>query len=95
MQVLAILAKGSALPFTLEARAVDLPELQGEPEEIAKEKCRLAAQQVQSAVMTEDTSLCFNAMGGLPGLFPAIVSEPTVLYMQFALQKGSLLSQES
>jgi inosine triphosphate pyrophosphatase len=41
--------------------------LQGEPEEIAKEKCRLAAQQVHGPVMVEDTSLCFNAMQGLPG----------------------------
>jgi inosine/xanthosine triphosphate pyrophosphatase family protein len=24
-------------------------------------------QQVQGAVMVEDTSLCFNALGGLPG----------------------------
>ena len=55
------------MPFTVEARAIDLPELQGEPEDIAKEKCRLAARQVNGAVMTEDTSLCFNALGGLPG----------------------------
>lgn len=46
---------------------LDLPELQGEPEEISKEKCRLAAKEVGGAVMVEDTSLCFNALGGLPG----------------------------
>ena len=40
---------------------------QGEPEEIAREKCVLAAKQVHGPVMVEDTSLCFNAYKGLPG----------------------------
>ncbi|KAK9916077.1 hypothetical protein WJX75_008323 [Coccomyxa subellipsoidea] len=66
-EVVAILEAGHPLPFTVKAANLDLPELQGEPTEIAKEKCRLAAQQVGGAVMVEDTSLCFNAMGGLPG----------------------------
>ena len=45
-QVVAILEAGRPLPFTVKAANLDLPELQGEPQEIAKEKCRLAAQQV-------------------------------------------------
>eukprot|EP00854_Cymbomonas_tetramitiformis_P007411 gene7411-8824_t len=53
--------------FVLDAVDVDLPELQGEPEDIAKEKARLAAESIGGAVLVEDTSLCFNAMGGLPG----------------------------
>lgn len=44
-----------------------MPELQGDPVEIATEKCRLAAEKVKGAVFTEDTSLCFNALNGLPG----------------------------
>ena len=64
---MAILEAGHPLPFAVKAANLDLPELQGEPKEIAKEKCRLAAEQVGGAVMVEDTSLCFNAMGGLPG----------------------------
>jgi inosine/xanthosine triphosphate pyrophosphatase family protein len=67
VQVVAILAAGADLPFAVESVKLDLPELQGWPEDIAKEKCRLAAKQVGGAVMTEDTSLCFNALGGLPG----------------------------
>jgi inosine triphosphate pyrophosphatase len=56
------------LPFTVEAAKLDLPELQGAcAEEICREKCRLAAREAGGAVMVEDTSLCFNAMGGLPG----------------------------
>jgi len=54
-------------PFELTNKKIDLPELQGDPIEIAKEKCRLAANEVDGAVFTEDTSLCFNAMNGLPG----------------------------
>jgi inosine triphosphate pyrophosphatase len=44
-----------------------VPELQGEPEDISREKCRLAAREVNGPVLTEDTSLCFNALKGLPG----------------------------
>eukprot|EP00808_Paulinella_micropora_P028370 g51995.t1 len=46
---------------------IDLPELQGEPIEISKAKCRLAAKEVKGPVLTEDTSLCFNSLKGLPG----------------------------
>ncbi|KAK9843684.1 hypothetical protein WJX81_002219 [Elliptochloris bilobata] len=66
-EVVAILEAGHPLPFKVKAANLDLPELQGEPEAIAMEKCRMAAQQVGGAVMVEDTSLCFNACGGLPG----------------------------
>ncbi|XP_057739815.1 inosine triphosphate pyrophosphatase-like [Arachis stenosperma] len=47
--------------------AEKLDELQGEPEDISKEKARLAALQVNGPVLVEDTCLCFNAMKGLPG----------------------------
>lgn len=43
-EVQAILS--SSFPFPVDRRDVDLPELQGKPEMIALEKCRLAAQQV-------------------------------------------------
>ena len=43
-EVLAIL--GTGFPFKVVSQKVDLPELQGEPEYVSKEKCRLAALQV-------------------------------------------------
>ena len=46
---------------------IDLPELQGEPSYIATEKCRLASLNSDEPILIEDTSLCFNALGGLPG----------------------------
>ena len=51
----------------VDSKKVDLPELQGEPIEIAKEKCLEACRQLKQPVLTEDTCLCFNALGGLPG----------------------------
>ena len=54
-------------PFELKNRKIDLPELQGDPIEIAMEKCKLAADEVNGPVFTEDTSLCFNALNGMPG----------------------------
>jgi len=66
-EVIAIL--GDSLPFNLISQKIDLPELQGEPDEVSKAKCALAAEQVKGPVMVEDTSLCFNALGGLPGVY--------------------------
>lgn len=60
---------GDTLPFNLVSDKIDLPELQGEPEEVSREKCKLAALQVRGPVMVEDTSLCYNALGGLPGVY--------------------------
>lgn len=67
-EVRQILNKGGAeVPFEITNKKIDLPELQGDPVEIAKEKCRLASKEVNGPVFTEDTSLCFNALNGLPG----------------------------
>ncbi|MBN2458646.1 RdgB/HAM1 family non-canonical purine NTP pyrophosphatase [Candidatus Woesearchaeota archaeon] len=53
--------------FDVEQLDIDLPELQGEPADIVKEKAKLAAEKTGKSVFVEDTSLCFNALGGLPG----------------------------
>jgi inosine triphosphate pyrophosphatase len=61
-------SNSNKLPFEITNEKIDLPELQGDdPVEIAKEKCKLAAEQVKGACFTEDTSLCFYALNGLPG----------------------------
>eukprot|EP00640_Fibrocapsa_japonica_P002578 CAMPEP_0113935182 /NCGR_PEP_ID=MMETSP1339-20121228/2384_1 /TAXON_ID=94617 /ORGANISM="Fibrocapsa japonica" /LENGTH=252 /DNA_ID=CAMNT_0000937245 /DNA_START=33 /DNA_END=791 /DNA_ORIENTATION=- /assembly_acc=CAM_ASM_000762 len=57
----------SDLGYTFTNRKLDLPELQGDTAEVAREKCALAAQKVGGAVMVEDCALCFNALNGLPG----------------------------
>ena len=56
-EVRAILASGEKLPFEIVSKKIDLPELQGEPEEISVQKCELAAKEVGGPVMVEDTSL--------------------------------------
>jgi inosine triphosphate pyrophosphatase len=47
----------------------DLPEIQGEPEEIVRFKLQhaLELQKSDSPLVIEDTSLCFNSLKGLPG----------------------------
>ena len=70
-------ASGSELPCEVRAFDVDLPELQGAPTEIAAAKAEAAARVVAArrqggdekaaAVIVEDTSLCFEALKGLPG----------------------------
>ena len=46
---------------------IDLPEYQGEPDDICIQKCKEASKIIQGPVLIEDTCLCFNALGGLPG----------------------------
>jgi inosine triphosphate pyrophosphatase len=58
---------GTESSYNIQALNLDLPEMQGEPEYIVSEKCRLASLKVDGAVLVEDTSLCFNALGGMPG----------------------------
>eukprot|EP01038_Epipyxis_sp_PR26KG_P008375 gene8375-11331_t len=66
-EVVAIL--GDSLPFGLKSIDLDLPELQGEPEDVSASKCRIAAEQIGGPVIVEDTSLCFNSLNGLPGVY--------------------------
>jgi len=54
-------------PIEIESRSLDLPEIQGTTQEIAREKCKRAAELIGRPVITEDTALCFAAMNGLPG----------------------------
>lgn len=52
----------------VENRPLDLPELQGKSAvEISRQKAAEAFRQVGHAVIVDDTSLCFHALGGLPG----------------------------
>ena len=58
---------GNKLPnYEFVQAPIDLVEIQGEPQQIAKEKCKTAAKMLYP-VITEDVSLCFNAWKGLPG----------------------------
>lgn len=47
---------------------VDIPEVQADPDEIVREKLKYARKQCKEGIIVvEDTSLCFNALNGLPG----------------------------
>eukprot|EP00744_Colponema_vietnamica_P010799 GILI01015222.1.p1 GENE.GILI01015222.1~~GILI01015222.1.p1 ORF type:complete len:208 (-),score=12.72 GILI01015222.1:36-638(-) len=59
---------GDTQTVRFDISKIDLDELQGEsPAEIAKAKALKAFQTLQRPVLIDDTSLCFNALGGLPG----------------------------
>mmetsp|Transcript_10610 Transcript_10610/g.12114 ORF Transcript_10610/g.12114 Transcript_10610/m.12114 type:complete len:125 (+) Transcript_10610:118-492(+) len=76
------------LNFEIKNEKFDLPELQGEPIEVAAEKCKLAIEQMSSKgpVMVEDTSLCYNALGGLPGVYIKWFLDKTgMLYIEYSL----------
>jgi inosine triphosphate pyrophosphatase len=56
------------LAVDLRVVTVDVPEIQEtDTLAIAKNKALLAAQLVNGPCLIEDTSLCFNALGGMPG----------------------------
>ena len=59
---------------------LDLPELQGDPEQVAYAKCKAAQLHVKGPVLVEDSSLCFNALGGMPGVFVKWFLEKTGLH---------------
>lgn len=51
----------------LKRRKLDLPELQGSPREIVREKAQLAAKLTGKPCFVDDTCLCFDAWNDLPG----------------------------
>lgn len=56
------------LQLDLTVLSVDLPEIQEvDTLAIAKNKALLAAQLADGPCLVEDTSLCFHALGGMPG----------------------------
>ncbi|MCB9359595.1 RdgB/HAM1 family non-canonical purine NTP pyrophosphatase [Candidatus Woesearchaeota archaeon] len=55
--------------FEFEAVKVDLPELQGTPEEVALEKVKIAYEKIKKPVIVDDTGLAFNALNGMPGIY--------------------------
>ncbi|KAH9819681.1 inosine triphosphate pyrophosphatase-like protein [Melampsora americana] len=46
---------------------LDVPEVQGSTQDVAREKVKAASLILNGPCITEDTALCFKAMGGLPG----------------------------
>merc|ERR1712126_741831 len=64
-EVVAIL--GDKFPFKVTSQKVDLPEYQGEADDISRAKAEAAAALVKGPVIVEDTCLGFNALKGLPG----------------------------
>lgn len=78
------------LPFIIEPYSIDcmwyyyfyidikyftkVPELQGEPEDVCREKCKIAYSKVNKPCIVEDTCLCFNVLKGLPGVYMFVIN---------------------
>lgn len=58
-----------------EHASLDCPEIQADPQEIAKHKARYAADKIGRACFVDDTALCFNALNGLPGEYIKFFAE--------------------
>ncbi|KAG5636968.1 hypothetical protein H0H81_006272 [Sphagnurus paluster] len=65
-EVKEILSQGGH-PIEIDSQSLDIPEIQGTTQEVAKDKCRRAAEITGCACITEDTALCYAAFNGLPG----------------------------
>ncbi|KAK1233256.1 nucleoside triphosphate pyrophosphohydrolase ham1 [Marasmius sp. AFHP31] len=65
-EVKQILSNGDR-PLEIQSQSLDIDEIQGTTQEVAKAKCRRAAELINGPVITEDTALCFEALKGLPG----------------------------
>ncbi|BGP13164.1 hypothetical protein JCM10213_000258 [Rhodosporidiobolus nylandii] len=55
--------------FSVESQDLDLPEIQGSTQEVARAKVMAAAEKIGGPCITEDTALGFEALNGLPGPF--------------------------
>lgn len=58
---------GFNFPWEIRTHSVDLEEPQATPIEVSRSKCRQAIELCDGPVIVEDTSLCFNALNGMPG----------------------------
>ncbi|KAJ3988337.1 inosine triphosphate pyrophosphatase-like protein [Lentinula detonsa] len=65
-EVQAILSAGNQ-PVEINSKSLEIDEIQGSTQEVAKAKCRRAAELLDGPCITEDTALCFEALDGLPG----------------------------
>jgi non-canonical purine NTP pyrophosphatase (RdgB/HAM1 family) len=55
--------------YNVEQIKIDLPELQGEPLDVAREKAKLAYEKVKKPIFVDDTGLAFHAFKGMPGIY--------------------------
>lgn len=62
-------AKSILSNFQIDSVVLDIPEFQGNRDVVVKEKARLAAKKLGMSCFVDDTSLCFNALKSLPGIY--------------------------
>lgn len=56
--------------IVINSHNIELPELQGEPQSVCYSKTKYASQQLPNTIiLVDDTSLCYNSLNGLPGVY--------------------------
>lgn len=53
--------------WSLERVSLDLPEVQGDAEEVCRQKAHAAAEKLKRPLIVEDVSMSCRCLGGLPG----------------------------
>jgi len=66
-RILSPSASATSLPFAIDHRTINLPDLQGNPLRTARETCSIAARRMDGPVVTETTSLHFDTPDETPG----------------------------
>lgn len=61
------LAEAKEILGDIESQKIELPELQGTIEEIAKQKAKIATEKLKYPCIIDDTGLSLIALGGMPG----------------------------
>ncbi|XP_015757851.1 PREDICTED: inosine triphosphate pyrophosphatase-like [Acropora digitifera] len=93
-EVVAIL--GDSFSWKVESRNLDLPEFQGEPDEISREKCKVAVKEVQTTLFFLKTlnvlwSNCiFNTSSGLHRLLTGWEDKSAYALCTFAFSTGNV-----
>uniref|UniRef100_A0A673JZ59 Inosine triphosphate pyrophosphatase n=1 Tax=Sinocyclocheilus rhinocerous TaxID=307959 RepID=A0A673JZ59_9TELE len=79
---------GDKFPYKLISKKIDLPEYQGEPDDISIHKCQEAARQVDGPVLVEDTCLFFFMFVGLCKLLAGFEDKSAWALCTFAFCAG-------
>lgn len=67
---------------------IDVTEIQGTPKEVCIAKSKEASRIAQGATIVEDSNLCYNALGGMPGPYIKMFLEKLGLDGLYKLLEG-------
>ncbi len=72
---------GDSFPFAVSSSPLDLPELQGEPEDVSREKCKLAAGTLTTRICHHWYAFVYGAGKSLAGLLSRRLQQNRVMFL--------------